>query len=519
MSTDRQEYSIAYQQVAIRKYAIDHGLAVVRTFADLGKSGLRTENRTALLSLLNEVRSGNADFEIIIVYDVSRWGRFQDTDESAYYEFLCRRSNVRVEYCAEPFTNDGSALAVLLKNIKRTMAAEYSRELSAKVHAAAIQVAGEGYLAGGLPGYGLRRMFVDPTGNRFTMERGTYKAFKYGRTVLVPGPAAEVRTIQQMFDMFVHRELTFTEIARNLNKANIVSSRGLLWKPSVVRSILMNERYAGTLVYNKRSAYLGTKNIKQNDPTKLVKVPGAIDSILSPGIFAAAQARMARGLRGIKYSQDELLERLKRLREKHGRLSASIIATDTPGPGRSAYESNFGSLMDAYRLIGYEGEGGGSSLNTWRQARSVRRSIAFQLITALDAKRIPNVWLPRRNAIAVDGRLTIGIGAAFYRRVVGNYFSWLISRRRNIPCDFTVVVRMDMKNEQPMDFYLVPETSMPAFRLCLGKENQFALRMYRCVTFERLVTAIQIQLQLITQQPVSTDRVIAIQSQPRGAAG
>jgi hypothetical protein len=24
-----------------------------------------------------------------LVYDITRWGRFQDVDESAYYEFTC----------------------------------------------------------------------------------------------------------------------------------------------------------------------------------------------------------------------------------------------------------------------------------------------------------------------------------------------------------------------------------------------------------------------------------------------
>jgi DNA invertase Pin-like site-specific DNA recombinase len=41
-----------------------------------------------LRQLLANVEARRADFEMILVYDVSRWGRFQDTDESGYYEFL-----------------------------------------------------------------------------------------------------------------------------------------------------------------------------------------------------------------------------------------------------------------------------------------------------------------------------------------------------------------------------------------------------------------------------------------------
>src|SRR5260370_30771136 len=81
------------------------------------------------------MRSGQADFKLILVYDISRWGRFQDADESAYYEFICKEAGIRVLYCAEQFENDGSLVAAILKNMKRVMAGEYSRELSVKVWA------------------------------------------------------------------------------------------------------------------------------------------------------------------------------------------------------------------------------------------------------------------------------------------------------------------------------------------------------------------------------------------------
>jgi hypothetical protein len=67
------------------------------------------------------------------VYDVSRWGRFQDVDESAFYEHLCRRAGVSLIYCAEQFADGGTPMSALMKNIKRIMAAECSWELGEKV--------------------------------------------------------------------------------------------------------------------------------------------------------------------------------------------------------------------------------------------------------------------------------------------------------------------------------------------------------------------------------------------------
>lgn len=75
MSTDHQRYSTENQRDAIAAYAIDHGMIVVRTYIDEGKSGLHLDGRDALQSLIRDVESRSIDFKAVLVYDVSRWGR------------------------------------------------------------------------------------------------------------------------------------------------------------------------------------------------------------------------------------------------------------------------------------------------------------------------------------------------------------------------------------------------------------------------------------------------------------
>jgi DNA invertase Pin-like site-specific DNA recombinase len=81
MSTDLQKYSTENQLHTIRLYAEQRGFTIVRVFEDSGRSGLRMDGRDGLQSLMLEVQSGAASFQAILVYDVSRWGRFQDADE------------------------------------------------------------------------------------------------------------------------------------------------------------------------------------------------------------------------------------------------------------------------------------------------------------------------------------------------------------------------------------------------------------------------------------------------------
>src|ERR1700755_295565 len=120
MSTEHQQYSIANQSDAIERYAADRNLTIVKRFVDSGRSGLTLSGRPGLRQLLLEIVSGKPEYSDVLVYDVSRWGRFQDTDESAYYEYTCKKANIRLHYCVEQFTNDGSPYSALLKALKRT---------------------------------------------------------------------------------------------------------------------------------------------------------------------------------------------------------------------------------------------------------------------------------------------------------------------------------------------------------------------------------------------------------------
>lgn len=130
MSTEHQHYSLQSQAETIQTYAHQQGFEIVQTYADVGRSGLRLKDRPELIRLLGDVMSGEVSFKAVLVYDVSRWGRFQDCDEAAHYEFICKRAGIPVHYCAEHFLNDNTLASSVLKALKRTMAAECSREFA-----------------------------------------------------------------------------------------------------------------------------------------------------------------------------------------------------------------------------------------------------------------------------------------------------------------------------------------------------------------------------------------------------
>ncbi len=227
MSTEHQKYSTENQSEAIAAYAARRGFEIVKTYADAGKSGLKLDGRAALQGLIADVRNGVADFDAVIVYDVSRWGRFQDADESAYYEFICREAGIAVHYCAEQFENDGSLSATIIKSMKRAMAGEYSRELSTKVFAGQCRLITLGFRQGGTAGFGLRRQLVDelcrPKGE---LARGEQKSLQTDRVILTPGPPAEVEVVRRLYRLFVLQRRSETEIAALLNAEGVMTDLG-----------------------------------------------------------------------------------------------------------------------------------------------------------------------------------------------------------------------------------------------------------------------------------------------------
>lgn len=179
MSTDHQRYSTANQRAVIATYAAERNIDVVRTYADDGRSGLTIAGRDGLQQLIADVQFGRADFDCILVYDVSRWGRFQNMDESAYYEFICKRAGINLHYCADEFENDGSLSSAVLKVIKRAAAADFSRQLSKKVFIGQCRITELGFWHGGAPAFGLRRELVNEQGlSRGVLQAGQRKALQ-----------------------------------------------------------------------------------------------------------------------------------------------------------------------------------------------------------------------------------------------------------------------------------------------------------------------------------------------------
>jgi DNA invertase Pin-like site-specific DNA recombinase len=477
MSTEHQQYSTENQADKLREYATRNNIDIVRTYADSGKSGLRIDGRTGLQQLIKDVEGGACDFRIILVYDVSRWGRFQDADESAYYEYICRRAGIQVVYCAEQFENDGSPVSTIVKGVKRAMAGEYSRELSAKVFAGQCRLIELGFRQGGPAGYGLRRVLIDQNGLiKSGLTRGEHKSLQTDRVILVPGPSDEIRTVNLIYRWFIDDGLVESEIASRLNSMAVRTDIGRDWTRATVHEVLSNEKYIGNNVYNRISFKLKKLRV-ENPPEMWIRKLGAFEPIVPPDMFYTAQG-IARA-RAHRFTDEELIERLRSLFNHRGFLSGLVINETDGMPSTSVYAHRFGSLIRAYQLVGFKPDRDYKYL----EINKFLRQLHPQIINQTESQIVSLGGVVRRDPatdlLRVNDEFSLSLVLARCQTPESGHHHWKIRFDTSLVPDITVAVRLDPSNQTALDYYLLPRLDFGQAGISLAERNPVEFESYR----------------------------------------
>jgi DNA invertase Pin-like site-specific DNA recombinase len=488
MSTDYQRYSIENQAVVIAAYAQTHNLTIVRTYRDEGESGLKLKNRAGLTQLLDDVRSNHADFNHILVYDISRWGRFQDIDESAHHEFICKQAGIKISYCAEQFDNDGSMLSSIVKNLKRVMAAEYSRELSTKVHAGACRYARLGFKLGGRPGYALHRVLVDeklqPKG---ILQNGDRKYLTTDHVRLRPGATDEVAVVRWIFKRFQGLK-SETAIAIELNRKAIPASTGGRWDRGMIGRILKNENYVGNQIYNRRSNKLGGRNV-YNPPDLWIRSEGCLEPILEPGVFLAARKIIEE--RRVDLTEEEMLARLRRTLIKEGCLSPAVIDSTIGLPCTATYQQHFGSLRNAYKLVGFSSKRDCEYIDSRQAWADMIADLAVRVTAGIEKGGGHLAPGGSNECLRLKGTsISLRVARWLPGKKENHSVHWSIERRTWLPAGWIVAIRLAERNKSVLDYLLLP-TSGKVTRLIRFSEKARVMRgIERFETADALVRAV-----------------------------
>jgi DNA invertase Pin-like site-specific DNA recombinase len=437
MSSDRQDLSIGTQLASIEAYAREQALIVVAVYEDAAKSGLNIANRAGMKRLLRDVMDEPRPFDIVLVYDVSRWGRFQDIDASAYYEYTCRLHGVDVIYVEEVFGNVRDPMTALLKTMKRAMAAEYARELGVKTRAGQDRAISLGYQIGPMPCIGFRRVAVERNGQRRPLARGQYKSMQNERIAWEPGPETETNLVRHIFELYASEGGTIKGTTRQLQAQGLRNQSGQLFTMSMVDRVLRCEAFRGNFVWGKER-YIAGKQERKRPPTRADNV---IEPIVSQELWERVQRKLW-SRRRLRRDKEELLQIL---REKLAECP-TLNSLDLEALGlhsKRAYANAFGSVSRALELAG-------------RDARLVRvqherlkvkgRKIGDRLerdISKLLVKAgIPCRIHPRSRILVLGDSLRLRLQLMWPRTIRGEN-RWHLLKNRRPPADAMLLAQMD----------------------------------------------------------------------------
>lgn len=475
MSTDHQKYSIANQSALIHAYAASNYMRIVRTYSDPGRSGLTIKDRPGLSLLLAEIIGGQAQFDVVLVYDVSRWGRFQDADESAHYEFLCKRAGVRVIYCAEQFASDGTPFASVLKALKRAMAGEYSRELSVKVAAGKARIGKMGFRVGGIAGYALRRQVLENGVTPGVVLRHLQrKSIQTDRVTLVPGPESEIQVVRRIYRDYIYMRKSERQISADLNSEG-VTCFGRCWSRNLVRAVLGNEKYVGNNVVCQVAERLGSPKVV-NPPEKWIRCDGAFQPVVPRAMFDAAGA-IRRFNEKTYVTHDEILQGLALVLRREGRLTAAIINRAPELPSANTVEMRFGSLSQAYERLGYVPASRYQFHSRDRALLSVRNTAQRELAGELEI--CGQSCLLDDQGLITAGRLTAEVIACRYQEPRSYQKGWRIAYQRNLGASVLVACRMEADGEGVRDLLVVPRLMLEELPRFIQERHDDLLAPYR----------------------------------------
>ncbi|KLR17323.1 recombinase family protein [Enterobacter bugandensis] len=494
MSTDHQQYSLHNQSEYIKDYAEKNNMEIAYTYDDAGKSGVSIIGRHSLQQLLSDVEQKKIDIQAVLFYDVSRFGRFQNSDEAAYYSFLFERNGVDLIYCSEPIpTKDFPLESSVILNIKRSSAAYHSRNLSEKVFIGQVNLIKLGYHQGGMAGYGLRRLLVDENGiAKEILGFRKRKSIQTDRVILIPGPKNEIKIVNSIYDLFIDDNMPEFIIAERLNEQNIPAENGTLWTRAKIHQILTNEKYIGNNIYNKTSSKLKSRHVK-NPKNEWVRCDKAYKPIISKKKYNKAQEIIQ--LRSVHLTNEELLEKLKQKLESNGKLSGFIIDEDDTGPSSSVYRTRFGGLLRAYTLIGYKPEHDYSYI----QINEALRSFYSGIIEDFKGEILKsNCYIDEYKyapMLYINDELLISVLITKCTPMKSGKLRWKVRFDNSQKADITIVIRMDSQNISPLDFYIIPKIENEYSKMCMTETNNIRLDLYRFDNLDKL-------LQIITRMKV-----------------
>ena len=273
VSTDNEEQLGSYeaQMAYYTQFIQEHeGWAFVGLYSDEGVSGTSIRKRKGFQKMIADALEGKID--LIVTKSISRFARNTVDSISTIRELKAKGVEVYFEKDGL-WTFDPSAELTI--SILSSIAQEESRNLSQNVT------------------WGQRARFAE---GKVSMAYKNFLGFERGENGQPVINEEQATLVRRIYSMFIDGK-TVSAIAKALTADNVPTPGGRkVWQPSVIESILTNEKYKGDALLQKTyCADFLTKKMKKNQgEVPQYYVEGSHPAIVSPELFDHVQWELRR---------------------------------------------------------------------------------------------------------------------------------------------------------------------------------------------------------------------------------
>lgn len=297
-STDIQEASLEQQKEKIIQFAKEHSIAVIEFFAEEA-CGENVEARPQFRRMIECCKS-EVVFQYVLVYDISRWGRFENPKESVYWEVEIEKAGRKLVFISEGFKDDSIGTSIT-NFVKSAEASEYLKNVRRQTKRGMIYNAQQGFWMGGRPPYGYSRAIVENCRVVAILPEGKQKGIK-GQKIKLVVNKPQAKIIKTIFVMNALQGLSTLSIVRYLNQNNYPPPRGKLWMKHSIWRMLHNEVYIGMLVYNRENKHKRQGDHKYNPKDQWVIVENAHEPIITRELWDIVQSKTRQAFTSRKFT-------------------------------------------------------------------------------------------------------------------------------------------------------------------------------------------------------------------------
>ena len=303
---EKQLNALVKQCTEAKDCISSNGWQLVDQYVDEGKSGTTSKKRDEYNRLFEDLEFNK--FDIIVVKSQDRLMR-NVMDWYIFIDKMIKNGKKLYFYLENKYYVSDDAL---ITGIKAILAEEYSRELSKKINNSnrRRQVSGSSIITNGkLWGYDQK------DGELYINEE-------------------EAKVVRRIFELYISG-LGCRGIRKKLTEEGVLTRNSTEFAETTIKRMIKNEKYKGTIIFNKTHKDFDTKKMIKNPPEEWIIHENRIPAIIDPVIWEEANRILKE--RSIKAGSDGRIDRKVGYNKAKHPLGGKIICGEC---GKVYYRSH-----------------------------------------------------------------------------------------------------------------------------------------------------------------------------------